>query len=194
MHALSLTEDHLSLPRASGDSRWFRAFYDAHVAFVRRVVVRLAGPVADVDDLHQSIFLVAHRRWPELSGQVDPRSWLYGVALRVVSESRRRHRFRRFLGLEAAPELASPDTASSALEQREARERVYRLLDGLSEKKRAVLLLFELEELSGEAIAEILGCPLQTVWSRLSHARKDFEKALARDEARVRRELEGGVA
>ena len=47
-----------------------------------------------------------------------------------------------------------------------------------------MLILFELEGLSGEEVAGVVGCPLKTVWTRLFHARQRFEKAWARDEAR----------
>lgn len=203
--ALLSHEARLSLPSeameagarpASTDSRWFRGFYDQHADFVRHAVTRLGGPRTDPDDLLQQVFLIAHRRWRSVArpGQLDAeaRAWLWAVALRVASESRRRHRVRRFFGFEqASPQ--TDETPATAFERREAAERVERLLEKLSEKKRAVLVLFEIEGLSGEEIAAVLGCPLKTVWTRLFHARKAFELALARDEARLQRESAGGA-
>ena len=46
---------------------------------------------------------------------------------------------------------------------------------------REVFVLFELEGLSGPEISEALGIPLKTVWTRLHHARKDFEQRLAQE-------------
>ena len=46
----------------------------------------------------------------------------------------------------------------------------------MAPKKREVFAMFELEGLSGEQIAERIGCPVNTVWTRLHHARKDFLK------------------
>jgi RNA polymerase sigma-70 factor (ECF subfamily) len=65
---------------------------------------------------------------------------------------------------------------------------VHRLLNSLSENKRTVFVLFELEGLSGQQIAGILRVPIQTVWNRLFHARKAFLKVLAREQLRERRE------
>jgi RNA polymerase sigma-70 factor (ECF subfamily) len=64
------------------------------------------------------------------------------------------------------------------------------VLDGLDEKKRAVLVLVELEGLSSPEIAKILGIGLNTVYSRLRAAREDFERLAARCHARnARRSL-----
>jgi RNA polymerase sigma-70 factor (ECF subfamily) len=169
---------------------WFRAFYGEHANFVRRLVRRLDGQSSESDDLVQEIFLVAHRKWPELAGspQVDPRSWLYGVVVRVLRHERRRRKLRAFLLFERSHEPKDEQTPATLLERHEARALVRRLLDSLSENKRTVFVLFELEGLSGQQIAGILRVPIQTVWNRLFHARKAFLKVLAREQIRERRE------
>jgi RNA polymerase sigma-70 factor (ECF subfamily) len=155
-----------------------RALYEAEERFVRRVVVRLAGPSHDVEDLVHDVFEVALRRIGAFEGRSAPRTWLYGIAVRVVAGWRRRRRLRRFLGLEEAPEPADPTTPAQWFECREQAERVYRILDEMGDKKRAVFILHEIEGLSGEAIASTLGCPLKTVWTRLFHARREFARGL----------------
>jgi RNA polymerase sigma-70 factor (ECF subfamily) len=60
--------------------------------------------------------------------------------------------------------------------RREAARRVDRILAKMSRKKREVFALFELQGLAGEEIADLLGIPLDTVWSRLAHARREFTK------------------
>jgi len=82
--------------------------------------------------------------------------------------------FAPFFGFDDARDGAEVDDPSVAYESREAAAGVHRLLSKLSEKKRTVFVLFELEELSGEEIAEAVGVPLATVWTRLFHARKEF--------------------
>ena len=62
------------------------------------------------------------------------------------------------------------------LESREAERIVADVLQKMAPKKREVFALYELESLSGEEIAERVGCPVATVWTRLHHARKDFER------------------
>ena len=53
-------------------------------------------------------------------------------------------------------------------------------MESMSPKKREVFALFELEGLSGDEIAERVDCPVDTVWTRLHHARKQFVKIARR--------------
>jgi RNA polymerase sigma-70 factor (ECF subfamily) len=165
-----------------------RRLYEEHADFVRRVVVHLGGPGIDVDDLVQDVFVVAMRKSDSFEGRSAPRTWLYGIALKVVAGARRRGKIRSFLGL--APEAAAdPETPAQVFERKEASRTVYEILDGIAEKKRTVFILFELEGLSGDEIATIVGCPKKTVWTRLHHARKEFQERLERRERQGAREL-----
>lgn len=152
----------------------FRQFYLEHIDTVRRVLARLLGPRFDVSDAIQDVFMVALQKRHTYSGQALPSTWLHAIAQRVALATRRRARLRAFLGLDAACNVAGGATPQQLFEDREASEHLYALLDKLSEKKRAVWILYELEELSGEEIAEIVGCPVKTVWTRLFHARREL--------------------
>jgi RNA polymerase sigma-70 factor (ECF subfamily) len=157
----------------------FQRFYFEHVDFVRRVLARLLGPGHDLSDAVQEVFVVALRKRHVYAGRALPSTWLHAIAQRIALATRRRTRLRAFLGLEAAQHVAAGTTPQQHFESREASEQLYALLDRLSEKKRTVWILHELEELSGEQIAEIVRCPVKTVWTRLFHARRELY-ALAR--------------
>jgi RNA polymerase sigma-70 factor (ECF subfamily) len=171
-----------------------RQLYESHANFVRRLVLRLGTPAADADDLVQETFVIAFRHWskfdPRRFASSDmasaERTWLYAIAVRVAAGARRRARLRRFLGLEEIAEPRDPTTPASLFERAEARRRVRRLLEGIGEKKRTAFVLFELEGLSGEEIARVVGAPVKTVWTRLFHARREFLERLAREELRDR--------
>jgi RNA polymerase sigma-70 factor (ECF subfamily) len=155
----------------------FEGVYRQHVDFVRRVLVRLLGSVqTDVDDAVQEVFLIAFRKRDEYEGRAEPSTWLCAIARRVAMSARRRARLRTFWGLDAAYELRRDRTPLELFEDQEATKQLYSLLDRLPEKKRTVWILHELEELPGEAIAQIVGCPLKTVWTRLFHARRELSK------------------
>jgi RNA polymerase sigma-70 factor (ECF subfamily) len=154
----------------------FRQFYLDHVEFVRRVAARLLGPRADVDDAVQEVFIVALTRRSQFRGSAEPSTWLYSIAHRVALAARRRARLRAFVGLEGARDVTDDSTPHRIFEHREASEQLYALLDRLSEKRRSVWILHELEGLTGQEIAAAVGCPLNTVWTRLFHARVELNR------------------
>jgi RNA polymerase sigma-70 factor, ECF subfamily len=154
----------------------FKEFYLQHVELVRRVVARLLGPQSGVDDAIQEVFLVAFRKRASFAGDARPSTWLYAIARRVALSARRQARVRAWLGLEAAPEPADPMTPHTFFEQRDAAIQLYRLLDQIADKKRTVWILYELEELPGDTIAAVVGCPIKTVWTRLFHARRELRE------------------
>jgi len=165
------------------------ALYRAHAPTVARWAAKLAGPLVDVDDLVHEIFLVVRRRLPELRGEAKVTTWLYRITERVARESRRKDRFRRWFSrarhLEIERTMAPPHlTPVDEFERRQSSETVYRILDRLPGKYRNVLILFELEELSGEEIATLTGLKLATVWVHLHRARARFIAEMKRDSGR----------
>jgi RNA polymerase sigma-70 factor (ECF subfamily) len=155
------------------------AIYRAYAGTVARWVAKLVGPGADVEDLVHEIFLVARRRLPEFRGEAKLSTWLYRITERVARQTRRRERFRRYFSRTRRLEIEdaiSPThlTPVDALERRQSTEACYRMLDRLPDKYRTVLILFELEEMSGEEIASLTGVKLATVWVHLHRARSRF--------------------
>lgn len=157
-----------------------RALYTEHAEALRTGLRRLTWPGCDVDDLLQEVFVVVIRRPQPLLLAASPKAWLYGVAVKVAASARRKHRVREFLRIEAAAASAPMASAQFDLEARATAAAVHLALGKLSSKKREVLVLFELQGLTGPEIADALGCPLKTVWTRLHHARKDFEEHMVR--------------
>ena len=160
------------------------ALYEDHADHVRGLLARLLGPGGDPDDVTQEVFLVAMRRLGSLRDEAGARRWLCAIALKLALAARRKRALRRFVGLDAAEDLAGPARADDAFEAAEASRRTYALLERVGEKKRTVFILYELQGLSGEEIAALVRCPLKTVWTRLHHARREFATALQRTLAR----------
>lgn len=157
------------------------ALVEAHHDLVWRALRRLGVLGADTDDAAQQVFLIALRKIDRITPGKE-RSFLYGVALRVARARRRRSRARR---MDPLPEEGLPSDAASPHEmaaQVEAWRRVEIALDALKTDLREVFVLHEIEELSGPAIAELLGIPTGTVASRLRRARAAFRAALNPDE------------
>jgi RNA polymerase sigma-70 factor (ECF subfamily) len=166
----------------------FRELYDAEFPFVWRTLRRLGVRDADVDDAAQEVFMIVHRRLPEFEGRARVTTWLFRICYHVARDRSRLASARREVVDGSISELVADDAPSveSTLEH----ERDLRLLDtllgSLEFDQRAVFTLFELEQLTGEAIAETLQIPLGTVYSRLRLAREAFRAAARRELARQR--------
>jgi RNA polymerase sigma-70 factor (ECF subfamily) len=164
-----------------------RALYDAHIAFVWRNLRRLGVAEAQLDDAAQEVFLVVHRRWDSFDASwSSPRTWLFGILLRVAQNERRAHKRRsaRFAP-DPAPELIDqlPSTADSApelLAKREAALLLERMLEQLPDAERTIFVLVDVEQMSVPEAAEALRLNLNTAYSRIRSARKSFERALVR--------------
>ncbi len=121
------------------------------------------------------MFVIVDRQLPRFDGANLP-GWLYGIARRVVNAQRRRTFFRRLFlrRIETNADLKEPATPATLLEQKQTRQIVARVLAQMTDKRRRVFALFEIEGYTGEEIAMLEGVALKTVWTRLHHARKDF--------------------
>lgn len=163
-------------------ARSFRALYDAHVDFVWRNLRRLGVSESEADDSTQEVFVIAYRRFDEFADRGHgPRAWLFQIVLRVASGVRRHHRRHPEVpdgGVAVDRETIDPPQAD-AFARREALSRLDAALGTIDMARRAVLVLHEIEEMTAPEIAEILGIPLNTVYSRLRIARIELEQALA---------------
>ncbi len=165
----------------------FKEVYDAHFAFVWRSLRRLRVPEASLNDALQDVFVVVHRRIADFEGRAKITTWLFGICLRVAKDYRRRAHVRREVLDDAhLAQLSDPasDTGARA-EERQNLALFEAALEGIEIDQRAVFILFELEHMTGDEIAESLQIPLGTVYSRLRLARVAFRKAaLARSWSR----------
>jgi RNA polymerase sigma-70 factor, ECF subfamily len=161
--------------------------YRAHASTVARWVSRLGGPSADVDDLVHEVFLIVDRQLVDFRGDAKLTTWLFRIAERVVRGRRRKDRIRRWLArsrradVERSAVSPAPLTPIEELERRRASATVYRILDRLPDRYRDVLILFELEGVSGEEIAALTGRKPATVWVHLHRARQRFLEEMDRE-------------
>lgn len=137
-----------------------------------RVLARLGVQSRDVPDACQETFLIVHRRLADYDpAQSALRGWMYGICLRVASDYRRRHPSRHEVSEPLTPPAVDAPQ-ESALETARAWAKLAKTLDGMDSGKREVFVLYELEAVSMNEIAQILGCPVQTAYARLHAARR----------------------
>lgn len=157
--------------------------YDRHHARVLGFLIRATGGRADAEDLLQATFVTAGRAAGSFDGRESCLPWLLGIAGRLAFRHRRGlSRLRRALSRLQSEESPAAWDPTRQFGARDRLADVARALDRLSERKRIVLLLADVEGLSGEQIAESLGIPIGTVWTRLHHARNELRRLTAERE------------
>ncbi|MHB8416573.1 MAG: RNA polymerase sigma factor [Myxococcales bacterium] len=166
----------------AGDAGAWQAFYERHFTFVVRTARRLGTPPEEAEDVMQEVFAVAFGKLGRFeSGKAT--TWLYRICANVVSQQHRRRRVRQaFAHLFFAEPAEDRRTPEGQLAESQAQRQVGKILQRMKPKKREVFVLYELEGLSGDEIAERVGCPVQTVWTRLHHAREEFARLGSQEE------------
>ena len=154
-----------------------REIFRDHAAFVLRLVRRLGVLPGDAEDVAQEVFVTVHRQLGTLQDPQRLRSWLFGIVRRVVA-NHRRLAYRRHERLIAQFEAVTGPEPAPANELSLDRALLEHALSKLDARKREVFVLFELEELAMRDVAEIVGCPLYTAYSRLYAARKIVTRAV----------------
>lgn len=157
---------------APPDAPTAREIFEAHAAFVLRLVRRLGVSASDVEDVAQEVFVIVHRKVDTYDGTSTVRTWLFGITSRVVSDHRRRAHRRYELLTQDLPVTAVQPNQPGDARARELRSRLDAALSSLDEAKRAVFILHDMEEMTMAEVAEAVGCPLNTAYSRLRDARQ----------------------
>jgi RNA polymerase sigma-70 factor, ECF subfamily len=178
---------------AKGETPTFEAIYDEHFAFVWRSARRLGVQESAQDDVAQEVFVVVHARLAQFEGRSSIKTWLFGILVHVVRNHRRtiaRKQPHEAHDDEGRLEFIHDDASRGPHERAvkaEALRTLHAVLDGLDDDKREVFVLAELEQMSAPEIAIATGANVNTVYSRLRMARREFEESLARHKAREER-------
>lgn len=184
MHAMAASPT-LNVPACDADEARAAAgtaaeVYARHADFVWASLSRLGVAHDDLPDQLQEVFLVVHRRLDSYDGTCAVTTWLFGICLRVASMWRRHRKRHPEDVTDTPPEREDHRSPEGEYARRQAAVTLARALDALTPEKRAVFVMFEVDELSCDEIAEVLGVPKGTVFTRLRAARQQFEAIAAR--------------
>jgi RNA polymerase sigma-70 factor (ECF subfamily) len=175
----------VSGPNSDAASKTLRALFDMHAGYVWNALRRLGVPTPDLEDVTHEVFLRVHARLAEYDPSRPVRPWLFAFAFRLASVTRRRAYRRRETS-------GDPDTSEHPgalpdehLVREERRRLVLGALQGIALERRAVFVLYELDETPMADIAAALGIPVNTAYSRLRAARAEFAAAVKRLEAKA---------
>jgi RNA polymerase sigma-70 factor (ECF subfamily) len=148
--------------------------FAAHAGTTHRFLLRMGVSCADVDDVLQRVFMVVWRKLATLREDASERAWVLAIARREAANHRRK------AGREpptlVPPEPPTPEDQASG---REAVRMVRQFLDGLEESRRIVFHLADVEGMTAPEIAEVTDTNVNTVYTRLRAARRDFKEFVA---------------
>ena len=164
----------------------FDQVYQDTFPSVWRTVRRLGVVDSAVDDVVQEVFVTVYRRLDQFEGRCAVKTWVFGILMRVVNNYRRSRR-RKGAAHATTSAVVDPeilvDSGADPMEQvsrSEAGRILHEILEELDDDKSSVFVLAELEGLSVPEIAEATNLNVNTVYSRLRAARKEFDRVLRR--------------
>ncbi len=169
---------------AEGDRAAFERLVARHAPALYRFIGRVCSNPRDAEDALQDGLLSAWRGAPTYRGASSVRTWLFQI---VIHACRRLHRRRagepeRTEPVEAATAIASADPgADDRAARRELGAALDAALGGMPQEAREVLLLRDVEGLSGEEVAAALGISLAAMKSRLHRARLELKRRVEHD-------------
>jgi RNA polymerase sigma-70 factor (ECF subfamily) len=171
----------------AGDREAFEYLVERHKDIVYAVAYRFARDPDLALDLSQNVFIRAYRGIKSFKGRSSFSTWLYRIAMNTCIDYSRRQA-RRVDALEVPEEVAeyaeSEPLAEGPVGPRvrvlsgELGEQIQKAIDLLPEYHKSVFVLYEIEGLSYKEIAEVVGCSIGTVMSRLHYARKKLRTML----------------
>lgn len=167
-----------------GDQLAYRELFERYHERVYATIYHLVSRKDELEDVVQKVFLEVHRSLHRFEGRARFTTWLTRVAIHVAHGHERKLRLfdrsRQAAAERARESFTVIDGGQGAPDEKVAqRERAVAaraLIARLSPKKRAVLILAEMLEMSAPEIADVLDVPPATVRTRLFYARRDFER------------------
>lgn len=163
-----------SLEAACARQPQFAELFETYRKPIFKLCLNLTGNSTDAEDAFQASFLAIYEALPTFSGRSKLTTWMFRIALRMALRSKGKKHELDSLAADPAAEIPADPVL-----RRETGEVLGRAMGRLSAEHRMVLSLFAIEELSHREIAELLGIPEGTVWSRLHVARKKLVAELS---------------
>ncbi|MBX3272120.1 MAG: sigma-70 family RNA polymerase sigma factor [Sandaracinaceae bacterium] len=177
----SFDDEALARSLRAGDRHALEATLAALLPDVRRLLARLLGPGAAIDDATQDVLIELAKALRGYEGRASVRTLAYRVTVRHGYRSLARERGRRTVSLELVPPPPDRIDPESRAMSREALSRLYACLDRMPAKRRTAFVLCAIEGLDPADAAEVEGTSAVTMRSRLLHARREIERRLAAD-------------
>jgi RNA polymerase sigma-70 factor (ECF subfamily) len=162
-----------------GEREAFRVLFETYKDKVYSIALRFSGDHSLAMDIAQDTFLKLYSSIGEFRGEAMFSTWVYRLVVNSCLDHKRKSWRIVPMADELLAVLRAPGDALHAVMRTEMSERVQRAVEKLPEEQRIVVVLRYTEGLAYEQIAEVLGCSMGTVASRLNRAHKALERRLA---------------
>jgi RNA polymerase sigma-70 factor (ECF subfamily) len=150
--------------------------FQRELNYIYRTLRRMGAWPSELDDLAQEVFLALRGSWTNYDSTRPIRPYLFGIAFRIASAHQRKRNREVAFGIVEPDDMAPrPD---EALQSKQARTMVLVALERIPLRRRAVLVMHDLDDISVADVAAVLGIPLFTAYSRLRKARRELEVAV----------------
>lgn len=184
---MAVTDEELVARVIAGDTDSFNYLIQRWERPIYALAYRQLGREEDARDVSQDAFLRAFRALPGFKGQAKFSSWLYRITLNLCRDWMRRQRRAPFVptpeGVEIGDLVTSATTTTESVEhlltRKDLGRHVARAMLRLPDEQRSAILLKEYHGLTFQEIAELQGCPLSTVKTRLYQGLSVLRRDLA---------------
>lgn len=162
----------------------YAEMFRAHYGRVVRWLSVLGVSPAELDDVAQEVFIIAHRKLDQLRPDASVAGWLLGISRRVGATHRRGHRRARAREEHAALPQGTVDPETAVMHT-QAAQLLHEFLQSLPEQQRLVFVLYEMDGANATEIAEALEIPRNTVHSRIRLIRDKLARVVARHKVKA---------
>jgi RNA polymerase sigma-70 factor (ECF subfamily) len=178
-------EDPLIVAIKNGSQSAFSEFVNTYKERLFSVVYNIVLNSSDASDITQDVFIKAYNSINAFKSNSSPFTWLYRIAVNMSLSFLRKHKKHSFVSIEQLDEsgispeqlrlIPTTDGSDQSTALKELQKKLNEALQKLSNKHRVVITLFEIEGMSHEQVAKILGCSAGTVRSRLHYAKQQLQ-------------------
>lgn len=157
--------------------------YNQHARSVFNLALQYVQNTEDAQEIAQDVFVAVHEKIDEFRGDAAISTWIYRItvnkSLDFLKKKQRKKRWAKILPFGNTEEAPHFDHPGVLMEDKEAMENLFRMINALPEQQKTALILSKIEQLSLKEIAEIMGMGTKGVESLLFRAKENLKKKIA---------------